>query len=88
MDTRDRSEFPIFKDGDVYIVITAGQVYQLHAVVLRRSSKTLASLLTESRAADPSPKNKGDGKAVRYWLELEDTNHTLYGVFRLKVSII
>ncbi|KAI9788749.1 MAG: hypothetical protein M1816_006606 [Peltula sp. TS41687] len=79
MDFRDRSEFPTFKDGDVYIAITAGQTYQLHAVVLRCSSKTLARLLTESRAADPSPKNKADGNAVRYWLELDQT-----GMFKLK----
>ncbi|KAI9753071.1 MAG: cholesterol esterase [Chaenotheca gracillima] len=70
MSQPDPSLFPKFADGDVSILITNNKSYQLHSNVLRQNSDELNRLLVEDQAASITPKQKREGRVLRYWLNL------------------
>lgn len=63
------SGFPLFKDGDVKIVITGSRQYQLHSNILRASSRTMLRLLDEQYTAKLTSKAIKKGVVVRNRLE-------------------
>ena len=66
----DQSQFPKFADGDVFIHLSAGRVYALHAGVLRRNSTRLAELLDDANGANLSTRAKKEGITIRFRLDL------------------
>lgn len=63
--------FPAYTDGDVLIVITPDQQYQLHSQTLRNNSDVFRELLTEDNAVVLASKAKKNGVTVRWRLELK-----------------
>lgn len=80
------SNFPVFSDGDVRLIIPPGNIYQLHSAILTRNSGFFAGALTERNAAKLSPKAKKSGVTVRFQLQLVHSPANPNGVFQMKVS--
>lgn len=64
------SEFPIFSDGDVKIVITGGRTYQLHSTILKNSSPVMRALLPVENSAKLTTKAIKRGVVIRYRLNV------------------
>ncbi|KAI9843285.1 MAG: hypothetical protein M1837_006500 [Sclerophora amabilis] len=84
MSVPDSSSFPKFADGDVHILTSSGKSYQLHSNVLRRNSTAFNELLTEDRATALTPKQRREGKVVRYRVDLTRVEENDVGVFELR----
>ena len=82
----DRTSFPVFNDGDVYITITATRIYQLHSVVLRRCSKIFGELLSQAAAVKVPTKRKKDAKSARSYIEFTSEEGGWFGKFFLRVG--
>lgn len=63
--------FPAYTDGDVLIVITPDQQYQLHSQTLRNNSDSFRELLTEDKAVVLASKAKKNGVKVRWRQQLK-----------------
>jgi len=58
-------DFPIYKDGDVKIVISGARQYQLHSGVLKSNSRMMRRLLDEEYTAKLSKAAVRKGVVVR-----------------------
>lgn len=87
MDAITPSEWPMFSDGDVTIVLSTARHYRLHSSVLRRNSPYFAKEL------DKFPPAKLNAAAKREQLspirfELRRNNMNPIGIFERKVGLL
>ena len=62
------TDFPLFRDGDVRIVITGFRQYHLHSSILKEISPVMRELLSEDYAAKLSSKAIKKGVTTRHRL--------------------
>jgi hypothetical protein len=82
------SDFPMFDDGDVLVVLSANRQYQLHARTLRMHSDLFRRLLAEEHSTKLSSRAKKEGVKVQFRIELQLPRDDAHGVgrFVLRVS--
>lgn len=69
------TEFPVYSDADVRIIISGSRQYQLHSSILKNGSPTMRALLKDEIAAKLSSKAIKRGVTARFRLQLvEDTD--------------
>ena len=65
------NKFPNFRDGDVLVVISPRNTYQLHARTLRLHSPIFARMLSEENAAQLGSRAKKEGITTRWRIDLK-----------------
>ncbi|KAK3717577.1 hypothetical protein LTR37_005643 [Vermiconidia calcicola] len=70
----DESTFPVYRDGDVKIVITGSRQYHLHSTTLKHYSSTFRALLSDENAAPLDKKAIKNGRIIRYRLDAVDNS--------------
>lgn len=82
------SDFPLYSDGDVAIIVAPAKTYQLHSNVLRTQSHFFAEVLNEDQAATLSSKARKDGVTIRYRYQLVKAQFGAIGTFQRLVSLL
>lgn len=82
-------DFPIYKDGDVKIVISGVRQYQLHSGVLKSNSRMMRRLLDEEYTAKLSKAAIRKGVVVRNRLVALDNSDldARYGKIKLVLAV-
>ena len=70
METSAQGQFPMFRDGDVLVILDKSHFYKLHSYVLRRQVPVMAELLMENKGAMLSAQARKDGNSLRWRIDL------------------
>jgi len=82
-------DFPIYKDGDVKIVISGARQYQLHSGILKSNSRMMRRLLDDEYTAKLSKAATRKGVVVRNRLVSVDNSELdpRYGAIKLVLGV-